>query len=105
MFGIGWAEFFVIILVAILVIPAEQWPTVARFIAKCVKVVRDLIWKISDASEQIKEQIELEKPINDLIKNTTDDMISNFSSIRESVKKNVAKPKKTINKKSKGSKK
>lgn len=100
MFGIGWAEFFVIILVGIIVIPAENWPEVAKFLAKCVKVIRDLIWKISDASEQIKEQIELEKPINDLIKNTTDDMLGGFSSARPKVKKSSSvKKKKSPNKK------
>ena len=34
MFGISWAEFFVILLVGILVIPVRMWPDVARFVAK-----------------------------------------------------------------------
>lgn len=80
MFGISFAEFFVIILVAIFVIPAKNWPDVARFLAGIVKFIRGIIWKITDAGEQIKNQIELEKPINDLLKNTADDIISSFSS-------------------------
>jgi hypothetical protein len=85
-------------LVAILIIPSENWPDVARFLAKVVKFIRNLIWKISDASENIKEQIELEKPINDLIKNTTDDVLSSFSSIRPDVKKSISKTIKTKSK-------
>ena len=61
MFGISWAEFFVVLLVAVLVIPARNWPDVAKFLARLVKFFRELIWKITDASENIKNQIELEK--------------------------------------------
>jgi Sec-independent protein translocase protein TatA len=81
MFGISWAEFLVILMVAVLVIPAKHWPDVARFLARCVKFIRDLVWKVSDAAENIKERIDLEKPIDDLIKNTTDDVLDGFSSI------------------------
>ena len=79
MFGISWAEFFVIFLVAVLVIPARNWPDVARFLARAVKMVRGVIWKITDASEQIKQQIDLEKPIDDLIRSTTDDVLGQIS--------------------------
>lgn len=79
MFGISWAEFFVIILVAVLVIPVRLWPDVARFLARLVKFVRQLVWKITDASENIKQQIELEKPIDDLLKKTTDDVLGTIS--------------------------
>ncbi len=79
MFGISWAEFLVIILVAIVVIPARHWPDVARFLARIVGYVRKLIWKITDASEQIKEQIDLEKPIDDIIHTTTTDILNDFS--------------------------
>ena len=66
MFGISWAEFFVIILVAVLVVPARLWPDVARFLARVVKFIRSLIWKITDASENIKQQIELEQPVDEM---------------------------------------
>lgn len=79
MFGISGAEFLVIILVAIVVLPARMWPDVARWLARAVKFIRAIIWRITDASEQIKESIELEKPIDDLIKTTTDDMLAEFS--------------------------
>ncbi len=79
MFGISWAEFLVIMLVGVLVVPAKNWPDVAKFLAGCVKFIRNLIWKISDATESIKEQIELEKPINDLIQSTTRDVMDTFS--------------------------
>ena len=79
MFGISWAEFLVIVLVAVLVVPARMWPDVARFIARVVNAVRAIIWRITDASENIKQQIELEKPIDDLIRSTTDDVLSGIS--------------------------
>lgn len=79
MFGISWAEFLVVLLVGVLVIPARLWPDVARFLAKVVKFIRALVWKVTDASEKIKEQIERESPIDDLIKTTTDDILADFS--------------------------
>ena len=86
MFGISWAEFFVIILVAVLVVPARHWPDVARFLARAVKFVRGVIWRISDASEHLREQIELEKPIDDIIRTTTDDVLSDISTPRKKTK-------------------
>ena len=90
MFGISWAEFLVILLVAVLVIPTRYWPDVARALARVVKFIRALVWKITDAGEKIKEQIELEKPINDLMQTTTKEMLDAFS-----VKKNAQNKKKT----------
>ena len=79
MFGISWAEFIVILLVAILVVPARYWPDVARALARAVKFIRGIIWKITDATEKIKEQIELEEPINDIMNQTTRDVLDSFS--------------------------
>ena len=88
MFGISWSEFFVIILVAVLVIPSRMWPDVARFLARIVNAVRQIIWRITDVSENIKQQIDLEKPIDDLVRSTTDDMLNGFSSVLSVKKKN-----------------
>lgn len=79
MFGISWTEFLVILLVGMLVIPARHWPDVAKFLARLVNFIRNLVWRITDASEKIKEQIEREAPIDDLIKTTTDDILSEIS--------------------------
>ncbi|MBQ1927510.1 MAG: twin-arginine translocase TatA/TatE family subunit [Alphaproteobacteria bacterium] len=79
MFGISWAEFIVILLVAVLVIPARYWPDVARALARAVKFIRGILWKITDASEKIKEQIELEQPITDIVNTTTRDMLDTIS--------------------------
>ena len=79
MFGISWAEFLVIFLVAVAVIPARLWPDVARFLARAIKTVRSVIWRIADASERVREQIELEQPIDQVIKSTTDDMLAGFA--------------------------
>ncbi len=89
MFGISWAEFIVILLVAILVIPARYWPDVARALARAVKFIRAIIWKITDASEKIKEQIELEQPITDIVNTTTKDVLDTISVKRK--KRKVAK--------------
>ena len=89
MFGISWAEFFVILLVAVLVIPARMWPDVARVVAQLINFIRRMIWKITDASENLKQQIDLEKPIDDLITNATNDMFG--EKIKKNKKKNVVK--------------
>lgn len=87
MFSISWAEFFVVMLVAVVVIPSRMWPDVARFLAQVVKSIRRIIWKITDASENIKQQIDLEKPIDDLVRSTTKDMLNEFSSVLPAKKK------------------
>lgn len=94
MFGISWAEFLVIILVAIIVVPVKYWPDVARFLARVVTYIRKLIWKITDASEQIKDQIDLEKPIDDIIHTTTKDILDDFSSPIKNTRKRKKSSKK-----------
>jgi Sec-independent protein translocase protein TatA len=69
MLGISWTEFLVILLVAVCIVPAKNWPDVARFMARIFRYIRNLVWKISDVGEQIQQRIELEKPIDDLITN------------------------------------
>ncbi len=91
MFGISWAEFIVILLVAVLVIPVRYWPDVARWLARVVKFIRTLIWKITDASEQIKEQIDMEKPIDDIINTTTKDVLDTISVKKPGKKRKDAK--------------
>lgn len=81
MFGISWSEFFVILLVGVLVIPARHWPDVARFVARVIKFVRGIAWKISDATENIKQQIDIEKPIDEILNTTTNDLLDEFSSV------------------------
>lgn len=56
-----------------------MWPDVARFLARTVNAIRKIIWKITDVSENLKQQIELEKPIDELIQNTTDDVLNTIS--------------------------
>ena len=89
MFGISATEFLVILLVAICVVPAKYWPEVARFLACVVKYVRNILWKITDFSENLQQRIDLEKPIDDLITNATNDMFG--EKIKKVKKKNVVK--------------
>ncbi len=79
MFGISGAEFLIIVVIAVLVIPSKNWPTVFRALAKCIKFIRNIIWKITDATEQIKSQVERELPLDKIVKKTTEDVISAFS--------------------------
>ena len=81
MFGISWAEFLVVLLVAILVVPARMWPDVARVLARIVRFVRGVIWKVTDASENLRQQIELEQPIDEIIQTTTDDVLDTISTV------------------------
>jgi len=92
MFGISWTEFLVIVLVAICVVPVKDWPNVARFLGRIFKWIRNLIWKITDVSEQIQQRIDLEKPIDDLIENATNDM---FSAVKPIKKKKIVEKTKT----------
>lgn len=82
MFGISWAEFLVILLVAVIVIPVKFWPDVAAFLGRTVRTVRQLIWRVTDAADEISRQIDLQRPIDDLIQTTTDDMLDAFSTPR-----------------------
>lgn len=79
MFGISFSEFLLILVLAMLIIPVKDWGGVIKFLAKIVSTVRNLIWKITDFSEDIKQQIEMEQPINDLINKTTDELLDEFS--------------------------
>ena len=70
---------------------SRMWPDVAKFLARAVKFIRGVIWKITDVSEKIKEQIERESPIDDLIKTTTDDILAEISEPIKKIKKRTVK--------------
>ena len=74
MFGISWTEFLIILLVAVCVVPAKYWPDVMKFLARIFKYIRNIIWKITDFSEDLQQRIELEKPSDDLLENATKDI-------------------------------
>lgn len=87
MFGISWTEFLVILLVAICVVPAKHWPDVARYLARIFKYIRELVWKLSDYSEQIQHRLDIEKPIDDLIQNATKDVFNKETKKAKKLKK------------------
>ena len=89
MFGISWTEFLVVLLVAICVVPAKYWPDVMKFFARVFKYIRNIVWKVSDFSENLQQRIDLEKPIDDLLENATNDMFG------ERVTKTTIKKKQT----------
>ena len=88
MFGISWTEFLVILLIAICVVPAKYWPDVAKFLARVFKYVRNIVWKITDFSENIQQRIDLEKPIDDLLESASNDIFG------EPVKKTIKRKRK-----------
>ena len=88
MFGISWTEFLVILLIAICVVPAKYWPDVAKFLARVFKYVRNIVWKITDFSENLQQRIDLEKPIDDLLENASNDIFG------EPVKKTIKRKRK-----------
>ena len=71
-------------LVGVIVIPARFWPDVAAFMGRVVRTIREFIWRISDASENIKHQIELERPIDEMISDVTDNVLDAFSELKPS---------------------
>jgi len=87
MFGISWTEFLVILLVAICVVPAKNWPDVARFFARVFKFVRNIIWRISDLSDEVQRRIDLEKPIDDLIVDSAEEMFNSKTKSKRKPKK------------------
>jgi len=101
MFGISFAELIVIAVVALAVIPTKDWPVVFKAMAQAVKFIRDLIWKITDATEAIKEQVERELPIDEIVQKTTDELTSAFATTKKTITKSV---KRTTSKKTKSKK-
>ena len=71
--------------------PVKNWPDVARFFARVFKYIREIIWKVSDFSQEIQQRIELEKPIDDLINGATDEFF-NTSTVKKSKIKKANKP-------------
>jgi Sec-independent protein translocase protein TatA len=90
MFGISWTEFLVILLVAVCVVPVKNWPDVARFFAKVFKYIRNIVWKLSDFSEQVQHRLDLEKPIDDLINDAGKEIFERKTKSKP-VKKSVKK--------------
>ena len=90
MLGISWTEFLVILLVALCVVPVKNWSEVIRFFARAFKYIREIIWKISDFSEDVQKRIELEKPIDDLIVGASNEIFGK-KTISKKSKKTVRK--------------
>ena len=88
MFGISWTEFLVILLVAICVVPAKNWPSVMRFFARVFKYIREIVWKVSNFSDEVQRRIELEKPIDDLIVGGANEI---FGDVRKKKSKTLKK--------------
>lgn len=79
MLGISGAEFLVILVIAIAVVPAKNWPDVARAFGRFARWTRNIIGRIQDGVDNIENEIAKDLPIDKLSRKTMDDMIETFS--------------------------
>ena len=79
MLGISGIEFLVIIVIAIAVIPARDWPVAARAIGKFARWIRHAVGKIQDGIDDMENEIAKDFPVDNLSQKTMDDMIATFA--------------------------
>jgi Sec-independent protein translocase protein TatA len=79
MLGISGAEFFVVLVVAVAVVPADRWADVARFMGRAVRRAREIIGRIQDGVDNLENEISKDLPIDNLSRQTMSDMIETFS--------------------------
>jgi Sec-independent protein translocase protein TatA len=79
MFNISGMEFLVIVVVAIAVVPAKNWPDVARAFGKLVGYIRRVSGKIQDGINELESELSKDLPVDGLSQKTMDDMIETFS--------------------------
>ncbi len=66
MFGMGWVEIFVIIIVALLAVGPEKLPEVARGLAKGIRHIQRMVGEVRDAInlEEFDQQVRQEMDKN-----------------------------------------
>jgi len=79
MLGISGWEFLVILIIAIAVVPARDWPSVMRFLGRAARRIRNAVGKIQDEIDDLEDKIAKDMPIDALSQKTMDDMIGTFS--------------------------
>ncbi|MDR2269036.1 MAG: hypothetical protein LBD94_02520 [Rickettsiales bacterium] len=79
MFGISGAEFLIVLIIAIAVVPAKNWPDVARMVGKFVRYVKNIIGKLQDGIDNFENEVAKDLPLDNLSQKTMDDMIETFS--------------------------
>jgi Sec-independent protein translocase protein TatA len=79
MFGISLGEFLLILIVAVIVIPARYWPDVFRNAGRLVKTVREFIWKVQDKVDEFQTEISKYDPTDKLSGKTMQDMMATFA--------------------------
>lgn len=79
MFGISASEFLLILIVAVLVIPARHWPAVFRGAAQAWRWLRGVVWNIRNKFDEISEEVSKYDPTDALSKQTMDDMMATFA--------------------------
>ena len=100
MFGIGGFEFFIILIIALLVVGPNELPKILYYFGKISKKIRRYTKEIQEGIDQITEQVELEEIIKDA--NKAGDELTEFRI--EQQKAIEARDKKAIKKKSKSKK-
>jgi len=72
-------ELLVILVVAIIVIPSNEWPKVLRAVMNLVRKVKRIIGQIEDKVEDIENEIMKDLPVEELRKKTTEDLLLGFA--------------------------
>ena len=68
-----------ILIIAIAVVPAKDWPDVLRFFGKLARYVRNIVWEIQDGLDNMENEIAKDLPVDELTQKTMSDMIETFS--------------------------
>ncbi|MDR0319478.1 MAG: hypothetical protein LBH81_01930 [Rickettsiales bacterium] len=93
MFGISIGEFLLIGIVALMVIPARDWPKVFRAAARAFRWIRETVWSVRDKMDEIAEEVSKYDPSEALSKKTMDDMMATFAEpVKRKNKKESASP-------------
>jgi len=76
---ISGIELLVILVVAIIVIPSDDWPKVLRAVMNFIRGVKRIIGRIEDGIDDMENEVAKDLPIENLRKKTTEELIENFS--------------------------
>jgi Sec-independent protein translocase protein TatA len=94
MLGISGAEFLVILIVAMAIVPAKHWPAAARMLARALRWGRNAIARLQDGIDNLENEMAKQAPVDSLSQRTMDDLTETFSSPLKSRTRagNSAKP-------------
>lgn len=77
MFGIGWPELLLILVVALMVVKPDQLPQTAKSLGRAYRQFREIISESSKVLDKEVSEIKKLNPIHDLRNNTSESSGSN----------------------------